>query len=85
VIKQPLKSGKHIDDPCCTEFSTNFRDAHPPAARAACRACFQTSGVRNCRIEPESDAARRACRRAFLADARAGGVGHGAAMGPSLW
>ena len=47
--------------------------------------CFQTSGVRNWRIEPESDSARRACCRALLADARDDGVEHGAAMGPSLW
>src|SRR5512135_1924827 len=29
MIKRPLKSGGHIDAPYCTEFSTNFRDAHP--------------------------------------------------------
>ena len=55
------------------------------AVRAACRACFQTSGVRTWRIEPESDSARQACRRALLADVRADGVEHDAAMGSSLW
>ena len=35
MIVWPVKSREHIDDPCCTEFSTNIRDAHPAYAAAS--------------------------------------------------
>src|SRR5271166_5458548 len=65
----------------CSVQQTPLRQ---PCCLAACLTCFQTSGVRNSRIEPESDSARLARRCARLADARAEEAEHFAAMGPSL-
>src|SRR5208337_4478971 len=66
----------------CSVQRTPFRQ---PCWLAACLTCFQTSGVRNSRIEPESDSERFARRCAHLADAREEGAEHCAAMGPSLF
>src|SRR5271157_935825 len=66
----------------CSVQRTPFRQ---PCWLAAGLTCFQTSGVRNSRIEPESDSERFARRCAHLADAREEEAEHCAAMGPSLF
>src|SRR5271166_5457512 len=66
----------------CSVQQTPLRQ---PCCLAACLTCFQTSGVRNSRIEPESDSERLARRCACLADAREEEAEVCAAMGPSLF
>src|SRR5271157_5532207 len=66
----------------CSVQRTPFRH---PCWLATRLTCFQTSGVRNSRIEPESDSERFVRRFANLADAREEEAEHCAAMGPSLF